>query len=96
MARLLGLGSQDPWWITVVYGPQLDQDKVEFLNELLQFRETNAGPWLLCGDFNMIYQAANKNNDRLDRRAMRRFRSFISCAHLQEVDLIGRRFTWSS
>ncbi|XP_066361483.1 uncharacterized protein [Miscanthus floridulus] len=44
----------------------------------------------------MIYQAADKNNDRLDRRAMRRFRSFISRAHLHEIDLIGRRFTWSS
>ena len=27
---------------------------------------------------------------------MRRFRSFISRARLQEVELIGRRFTWSS
>lgn len=86
----------EPWWITVVYGPQLDYEKVEFLDELLQFREANAGPWLLCGDFNMIYQAADKNNDRLGRRDMRRFRSFISRAHLQEVDLVGRRFTWSS
>jgi hypothetical protein len=44
----------------------------------------------------MIYQAADKSNDRLDRRAMRRFRSFISRAQLQEVDLIGWHFTWSS
>jgi hypothetical protein len=43
----------DPWWITVVYGPQLDVDKVEFLNELKRFRDVSPGPWLLCGDFNM-------------------------------------------
>lgn len=47
----------DPWWITVVYGPQLDVDKVEFLNELKRFRDVSPGPWLLCGDFNMIYRA---------------------------------------
>lgn len=44
----------------------------------------------------MIYQAADKNNSRLDRRNMRRFRSFINQAHLQEVTLLGRRFTWTS
>jgi hypothetical protein len=47
---------------------------------------------MICGDFNMIYQAADKNNDRLDRRAMRRFRSFINQAQLQEVDLVGAPF----
>lgn len=81
-ASLCAVGSQDAWLITVVYGPQSEQDKVAFLDELLQFRSTNPGPWMICGDFNMIYQAADKNNDRLDRRAMRRFRSFINPAQL--------------
>lgn len=61
------------WWITVVYGPQLDADKALFLQELVAFRADHHGPWLLCGDFNMIYRAADKNNGRLDRRNMRRF-----------------------
>lgn len=80
----------------MVYGPQQDEDKVEFLSELLLFREASPGPWLLCEDFNMIYQAEDKNNDRLDRRNMRRFRAFINRAQLQEIELTGRRFTWSS
>jgi hypothetical protein len=79
-AKLTPVGSPVPWWITVVYGPQHDDEKVEFLNELLHFREANHGPWLLCGDFNMIYQAEDKNNDRLDRRNMRRFRA-LSTRH---------------
>ena len=34
-AKLSKIGmSSDPWWITVVYGPQLDNDKVQFLEEL--------------------------------------------------------------
>lgn len=51
---------------------------------------------MMSGDFNMIYRAEDKNNARLDRHAMHRFRAFINRAHLQEVDLIGRRFTWTS
>lgn len=95
-ASLSAVGSQEHWLITVVYGPQSDQDKAAFLDELTQFRSANPGPWMVCGDFNMIYQVADKNNDCLDRRAMQRFRSFINRAHLQEVDLVGWRFTWSN
>ncbi|XP_066323308.1 uncharacterized protein [Miscanthus floridulus] len=51
---------------------------------------------MVCGDFNMIYMAADKNNDHLDRRGMRRSRSFLDTAQLEELHLNGRRFTWSS
>jgi hypothetical protein len=95
-ARLTGSRPLEVSWITVVYGPLLDHEKSEFLAELLRLRDGNDEAWLVCGDFNMIYQAADKNNDRLDRRDMRRFRSFINRALLQEVELIGRRFTWSN
>lgn len=84
------------WWITVVYGPQLDNDKIEFLGELLQFGQACSGPWFLCGDFNMIYRAQDKNNDCLDRRCMRRFRSFLNQARLEEISMVGRMYTWSS
>lgn len=53
-----------------------------FLDELMQFSSANPGPWMVCGDFNMIYQAADKNNDRIDRRVMQRFKSFINRAQL--------------
>ena len=87
---------QDCWWLTVVYGPQADQEKVEFLDEFRQFRMTADGPWVLCGDFNMIYRTEVKSNDCLDRRCMRRFRAFIDAVELEELHLVGRRFTWSS
>jgi len=41
----------------------------------------------------MIYQAEDKNNSRLNRRMMSRFRQFINNAELQELYLKGRRFT---
>lgn len=65
-------------WVTTVYGPHADADKVQFLNELRQLRQSSFGPWMLCGDFNMIYNAADKNNENLHRRAMGRFRRFLN------------------
>jgi hypothetical protein len=80
----------------VVYGPQLNVDKQAFLEELAHFRDASPGLWLICGDFNMIYRAQDKSNGRLDRRCMRRFRNFLNHCHLEEIELAGRRFTWSN
>lgn len=44
----------------------------------------------------MIYRAEDKSNNRLDHRYMRRFWAFLDAAELEELYLIGRRFTWSS
>jgi len=85
-----------PWCLTGVYGPQEDAQKVEFLVELRQFRDTSPGPWLICGDFNMIYRAQDKNNDRLDRRNMARFRRFIDSVQVEEINMVCRSFSWSN
>lgn len=93
-AKLTGTNSpSDSLWITVVYGPQLDRDKVEFLGELLYYWESCPEPWFLCGDFNVIYRAQDKNNSRLDRRCMRLFRSFLNRTHLEEMNLVEREGT---
>jgi hypothetical protein len=44
----------------------------------------------------MIYRAADKNNDRLDRRCMRRFGRFLGAVAVEELHLAGRLFTWSN
>lgn len=61
------------WWLTTVYGQQEDEHKVAFLQELRSARASMDGPWALCGDFNLIYQDADKNNGRLSKRMMGRF-----------------------
>jgi exonuclease III len=63
----------DPWWLTCVYGPQAEPDKIAFLAELREVREARRGPWVVCGDFNLIYQAEDKNNANLNHRMMGRF-----------------------
>jgi exonuclease III len=61
------------WTLSAVYGPVLEELKPGFLNELQDVRAHATGPVLICGDFNQIYRAADKNNARLHLRSMRRF-----------------------
>jgi hypothetical protein len=44
----------------------------------------------------MIYRAQDKNNSCLDCRRMGQFRCFLNDAHLKELHLRGRMFTWSN
>jgi hypothetical protein len=84
------------WWFTGVYGPQRDDKKVLFLQELRNIRALCNGPWLLGGDFNLIYQAADKNNANIDRAMMGRFRRFLDNNDLKEIPLLGCKYTWSN
>lgn len=90
-------GHGGPWWLTNIYGPTDRRDRPDFfLLELRAIRLSCPGPWLICGDFNVIYMAVNKNNGRLHPGTMRRFRDLLDDLSLVEVDLSGRLFTWSN
>jgi exonuclease III len=88
--------STGQWSLVAVYGPVDHHLKAEFLDELRAARADCAGPMILCGDFNMIYQAADKSNDRLNLGSMRRFRRAIDDMQVDELYLHGRLFTWSN
>jgi hypothetical protein len=79
----------DPWWLTTVYGPQDEQEKVAFLEELRQLCTGRVGPWLLCGDFNLIYKAMDKSCGRLNRRLMGKMCRFLQDLELLELHLQG-------
>jgi hypothetical protein len=83
-------------WLFVVYSLVVDGDRPTFLEELRNLSQSRKGPWMVCGDFNMIYCEQDKNNDRLDRRRMGQFRRFLNTAALKELHLEGRFFTWSN
>jgi hypothetical protein len=48
------------------------------------------------GDFNLIYKAEDKSNNRLNRRLMTSFKEALNEAQLMEIDLKGRAYTWSN
>lgn len=83
------------WSITVVYSPQLEADKIAFLAEIEAMSSFMKPAWLLIGDFNLIYKVSDKNNDRLNRRMMQRFKGLIDKIEVKELHLPGRRFTWA-
>jgi hypothetical protein len=85
-----------PWWLTCVYGPQGDDNKVLFLQELQDVRAACQGPWIVLGDYNLIYKDEDKNNGNLNRALMGRFRRLINDLGLKELPLHGRKFTWSN
>jgi exonuclease III len=89
--------NEDPaWWFTGVYGPQRDDEKLHFLEELRKIHADCPGPWMLAGDFNMIYCSKDKNNENINRAMMGRFRRFVNDFDLKEIPLLGRRYTWSN
>jgi endonuclease/exonuclease/phosphatase family metal-dependent hydrolase len=85
-----------PWWFTGVYGPQSDTQKIQFIQELCQIRQACNGPWSVGGDFNLIYQAEDKNNANLDRAMMGRFRCFLNDMELKEIPLLVKKYAWSN
>jgi exonuclease III len=81
---------------TSVYGPQADGDKALFMDELEAIRDACSGPWAVLGDFNLILDAADKNNARINRRNMGMFRRVVDRLKLCDMHLHGRLYTWSN
>ena len=85
-----------PWWLTCVYGPQDEVEKVVFLQDLVDIRDLHVGPWLVAGDFKLIAREEDKSNALSNRRMMGRFRAKLNLLELKELYLNGRRYTWSN
>jgi endonuclease/exonuclease/phosphatase family metal-dependent hydrolase len=64
--------------------------------EMLALKPATGTPWLITGDFNLIYQASDKNNLNLNRRLMGKFKTAIDACEMLELCLHNRRFTWSN
>jgi endonuclease/exonuclease/phosphatase family metal-dependent hydrolase len=70
--------------------------KIMFLDELRIIKATCPGPWMVAGDFNLIYRASDKNNSNINRAMLGCFRRLIDDLALKEIPLHGRKFTWSN
>jgi hypothetical protein len=90
------LMSNTSFRITTCYGPADDRRKEEFLQEMMMLKPSAGVAWLITGDFNLIYQASDKNNLNLNRRLMGKFRAAIDDCELLEICLHNRMFTWSN
>lgn len=84
------------WTVTTVYEPTDDLLKTQFLDELHIIHAACAGPWSCVDDFNLIVDAADKNNSSINRCMMGRFRWLLNDLELKEASLIGWHYTWSN
>lgn len=84
------------WSLATVYGPMDEGLKLDFLDEIRAISADCVRPLLIRGDFNQIYQAADKNNSKLNLRLMRRFRHALDDIGVDELFLHGRLYTWSN
>lgn len=89
-------GDEHVWWFTGVYGPHQDAEKIAFLDEIREVRANCGGPWMMAGDFNMIYSVEDKNNKNLNRAKMGRFCQLVNDLELKEIPLMRRHYTWSN
>ena len=89
-----GLGKD--LWLTMVYGPSDEDRKDDFLAEIARVAPPIGQAWLINGDFNIIYEARDKNNSNINRRIMGKFRAAIDAGGLREIKCKNRRFTWSN
>jgi endonuclease/exonuclease/phosphatase family metal-dependent hydrolase len=81
---------------TGVYGPQDDAAKLLLMQELRQIKLTAGERWAIMGDFNLICRASDKSNAQVNRRLLGSFQALREELEVKELQLQGRRFTWSS
>uniref|UniRef100_J3NA39 CCHC-type domain-containing protein n=1 Tax=Oryza brachyantha TaxID=4533 RepID=J3NA39_ORYBR len=94
--RIKELITAREWFLTTVYGPQDEQEKLMFLDELHTAAGICQPAWAIAGDFNLVTSVADKSNGRVNRRLMNAFKNKLNQLELKEVYLFGRRYTWSN
>lgn len=57
---------------------------------------TVPGPWLIAGDFNLLREPGDKNNDNFDASLADAFNATIHDLALLELPLLDKLFTWSN
>ncbi len=92
------VGERDTYLVTNVYGPQRIEDKLKFLDSLVDLRDRHTGiPWIMGGDFNMIRSLSKKKGGTkaLGRDSLE-FQTFIDNMELVDTDMNKGLFTWNN
>ena len=77
-------------------GRAQDQFKNAFLSELVQLCTKETLPILIGADFNIIRCSGEKNNANYNDKWPFLFNVVIDAVNLRELELSGRKYTWSN
>jgi hypothetical protein len=94
--RLRNRSDDFHWVLVAVYGAAQPEFKEAFLTELVQACNKENKPILLGGDFIIIRNPSEKNNDRFDGRWPFLFKAIIDGLDLRETEMSGRKYTWAN
>ncbi|KAH7677449.1 DNase I-like protein [Dioscorea alata] len=84
------------WVCTSVYGPCDRQRKPGFWNEIRRCCPRSGVPWVICGDFNSIFDPTDKLHGHINREDIRQAQNFVRDLQLLEPPSFGRKFTWTN
>lgn len=77
-----------------IYALQEVATKKDLWNELLNVQAITKTPWVLMGDFNVVRRPAERKGSKFNAQKARDFYEFINVAHLMEVSMRMKSFTW--
>jgi endonuclease/exonuclease/phosphatase family metal-dependent hydrolase len=84
------------WALIAIYGPTQSNLKEQFLTEMVHMCSHEQLPILIGGDFNILRNPSEKNNDNFEHRWLFLFNSVIDGLNLQELEMLSRKFTWAN
>jgi hypothetical protein len=84
------------WILVAVYGAAQPEYKESFLTELVHACSKESLPLLIGGDFNIIRNPGEKNNDKYDDKWPFLFNAIIDGLNLREIEMSGRKYTWAN
>ena len=92
------VGERNTYLVTNVYGPKRMDDKLRFLDSLVDLRDRCIGiPWIMGGDFNMIKSLLEEKwGTRTLSKDSLEFRTFIDSMKLVDTDMNKGLFTWNN
>lgn len=81
---------------TSVYGPNQEEERGSFLDEIASGRSLFNLPRCVGGNFNVLQRMSERNNCSRILASMQRFSSWIENMELVDLPLGGASFTWSN
>lgn len=84
------------FFCTMVYGPSIDSEKPQFIEELRSLTSTIQWPWIMAGDFNLVRWMIDRSGGIRPYPLMDLFNDFIQSAALVDIPLKNHSFMWSN
>jgi hypothetical protein len=84
------------WTLSNIYAPCTNEGRQRLLDLLHDMDMADDCDWLLVGDFNLIRRPSDRNKPRGNVQDMLRFNAAISNQRLEELKLMGNKFTWTN